>query len=460
VLVVTHRKKLLAQNRAQLARYLGMDEDLGVYSAGLDQRDTSQRVLFGGVASIYRRMDELQQAGDFAYIIVDEAHLCSNPSVDSMYRAVFLGCPPSSQRIGLSATPSRMGVPIWGHDDRWFTRCPVTITMASLTPEYLAPLTSLLSANEVDLSNVRLSKGEFVQSDASQVLSEESVARAAIAEIQELAKDRQAWAIFCCDIAHTNLIGHLLSEAGVPTGIMHSGQPEALNTQALAAFEAGESRALVSCLQMTTGFDVPRIDCVVLLRPTMSKELLIQMLGRGARQAPGKNNTLVLDYAGNLDRHSPLEEIASTRKAPARQERDDAEEARTAEEREREAERQAKHAHSIFAGEAFAVQKVRYEAYAKRNDPSKHLLRVSYYTPARPGSQWTTAYLCFQGYVGFPREQAQAWFARRGATCPATAEAAQSLAYTLPIPTEIVVRRQGEFDRVVLEYFSKADVAE
>ena len=59
VLVVTHRKKLLAQNSAELSRYLGIGEDIGIYSAGLNQRDTTQRVIFGGVQSIYKRMEEL-----------------------------------------------------------------------------------------------------------------------------------------------------------------------------------------------------------------------------------------------------------------------------------------------------------------------------------------------------------------------------------------------------------------
>lgn len=455
VLVVTHRKKLLEQNSKQLARYLGIDEDIGVYSAGLDQRDTTQRVLFGGVASIYKRMPELQRAGRFEYVIVDEAHLCPPPSQEAMYRQVFLGCYPGVQRIGLSATPSRAGIPIWGHEDRWFSCCSVTVGIKELTPEYLTPLTGIFTAQDVDLSKVRVQKGEFVQSDASQAMSEEKVARAALDEACALAAQRQAWMVFCCDVAHTQLIHGLLTERGIPCGQMHSQQSSDDNDAALQAFTAGETRALISCDMLTTGVDIPRADCGILLRPTMSKELLVQMLGRLTRQHPGKTDALILDYAGNLDRHAPLDELTAKETTPARQKRDAEEQTRTEQERERE--RLARHAQSVVSGDTYAVARMSYESYAKRTEPSKHLLRVSYYCPAKPGDHWVHQYLCYEGYTGYPRQQAAAWFARRGRQAPATAADAELMARTLPMPEEITVAQDWKFWRVVMEYFSQKE---
>ena len=106
VLVTTHRQELLEQNAAQLERY-GNEAASGIYSAGLRRRDDQARVIFGGIQSIYRRVDTLQQAGPFRYIIVDECHRVPPPSASSMYGTVFDACP-DAQRIGLSATPYRL----------------------------------------------------------------------------------------------------------------------------------------------------------------------------------------------------------------------------------------------------------------------------------------------------------------------------------------------------------------
>lgn len=446
VLVVSHRKKLLEQDSTHLTRYLGIGEDIGIYSAGLGQRDTSQRVLFGGVQSIYKRMDVLQQVGGFASIICDEAHLCGDPGEDKMYNGVYAACP-QTQRIGLSATPSRSGVSIWG-EDKWFTACVHTTGIADITPQYLAPLSGILTAPDVDLSRIRVRQGEFVAADASQVLSEEKVARAAIAEICHLAQHRQAWALFCCDIAHTNLVASLLCEAGITCGVMTSAQASAENDAALAAFESGETRALASCVMMTTGFDLPRIDCIVLLRPTMSKELLIQMVGRGTRQSPEKQDCLVLDYVDNLTRHAPLDELVVCQKTEARVLLD----ARETEEK-RERERRAKHAPSVLAGGTYRVERATCRVMPSKRQPGKLLLEVSYYCPDRPGAQWVKLWLCPE-YAGFPRQQVEAFFQRRGVVAPRTAHAAaQMLLHTRP-PVEILVKPEGKYNRVLVEYWN------
>jgi DNA repair protein RadD len=370
-----------------------------------------------------------------------------------MYATIFRACP-AAQRIGLSATPSRMGGPIWGGEDAWFTCCQVTVGIRQLTPEFLAPLSTILTANDIDLSAVRIRAGEFVAAEASQAMSEEAVARRALEEVCLLAQHRQSWAVFCCDIAHAHLVARLLGELGISCGTLVSTQESAANDAALQAFGSGETRALVSCVMMTTGFDIPRIDCIVLLRPTMSKELLIQMIGRGTRLHPGKTDTLLLDYAGNLARHAPLEEIASTTRTPAREVRDEAELARSEEDRQREQERLARHGTSALGGDVFPVSRRSIEAYQKREDPTKHLVRVSYYCPTRPGQKWVSTFLCFQGYHGYPREQTQAWFERYGYVSEvATAEQGARVAQTFPCPQEVLVQEHRGFVKVIMEFF-------
>jgi len=450
VLVVTHRKKLLSQNSAALTRYLGQHEDIGVYSAGLEQRDTAQRVIFGGVQSIYKRMDELSQAGSFDHIISDEAHLVGNPGEDILYTAV-LSHNLDARRIGLSATPTRMGMPIWGQA-MWFTHCVYTAGIEQLTPAYLAPLCGVLSAHDVDLSAVRIKAGEFVQADASQAMSEERVAMAAMREILDLAQHRKHWALFCCDIAHTRLVARLLQAQGIPCGVMLSDQASTDNDEALRKFEAGETRALASCVMMTTGFDIPALDCVVLLRPTMSKELLIQMMGRGTRLVTAKSDCLILDYAGNLERHAPLDALARLDKTYARevQDAEKAAQARAARER------QARHSTTALPGTptTWAVRRMGYAVLPSRKRPGTSLLRVTYRCTGRT-PQWVTLWLCPE-YPGWPRLQAELWFERRGLPCPQTAaEACRMAQEARRVPRRITVIPDGQWDRVTLEFFDE-----
>jgi DNA repair protein RadD len=451
ILVVTHRKKLLSQNSAQLTRYLGKEKDIGVYSAGLDRRDMHHRVIFGGVQSIYRRMDALQEAGAFRYLIIDENHLCPPPDEDSMYKGVFQACP-GAQRIGLSATPSRMGIPVYGAN-RWFDQCVCTIGIKQLTPEYLAPLIELQHATDIDLSAIRKKAGEFVMADAGQVFSEEKVAQAALQEITLLAEKRKKWALFCCDIAHTKLVASLLNDLRIPCGSMTSDQNIDENDAALAAFEQSKTRALASCIMMTTGFDIPDIDCIVLLRPTMSKELLIQMLGRGTRKAPGKDNCLILDYAGNLERHTPLDEIAEKQKSAARQKKDAEKEEKEAIEKE-ERERKAKHKKSLFEKEeeiTLRVNRVTYKVVPSKKQMGKNLLQVIYVCQnGRYVSQW----LCLE----YPRRswayrQAAAWFIRRSRQVPETAMLGISVAQSAKPPQSISVVKVGQWDKITMEYW-------
>lgn len=449
ILVVTHRKKLLSQNSAQLKRYLGAGEDVGVYSAGLDQRDTQPRIIFGGVQSIYKRMEELQAAGIFEYLIVDEVHLAAPPGQDLMYNAVFSACP-TAQRIGLSATPSRMGTPIYG-EGQWFDRCVITVGIKQLTPEYLAPLVELQHATDIDLSAIRKKAGEFVLADAGQVFSEEKVARAAVQEIALLANHRKKWAVFCCDIAHTRLVAALLNDMGVPCGQMTSDQNTDANDAALAAFEQGHSRALASCIMMTTGFDIPDIDCVVLLRPTLSKELLIQMLGRGTRQAEGKKDCLILDYAGNLERHAPLDEISAQQKTPAREKKDAEHQEREREREERE--RQAKHRGSILDARdtILRVLSMTYNVVPSKKQTGKNLLQVIYRCD---GGRYVTQWLCIEyPEKSWAHRNAAAWFMRRNCLVPRTAMQGMAIARTSQQPQQIAVTKDGQWDRITMEYW-------
>src|SRR5687768_10118167 len=212
ILVVTHRKELISQNEGALLR-AGSDS-VGAYSAGLGRRELDARVIFAGVASIYKRMGELQTTGQFRYVIVDEVHVgITGKDGDSMGDQVLRSCK-GAQRIGMSATPYRMpDVPVWGDGGAWFDTLAVNKTILELTDAgYLCRLVGVQTASAPDLSHVRTRGGDYALGDLSQASSEESVVSAACDEILHLAQDRQHIMVFCVDRAHAEIVREALSE--------------------------------------------------------------------------------------------------------------------------------------------------------------------------------------------------------------------------------------------------------
>jgi len=123
-----------------------------------------------------------------------------------------------------------------------------------------------------------------------------------------VAKDRRKWLVFANSIDHTVECSEILSAMGVTNAIVHSKMSSGERDANLQLFRDGHVRCIINRDILTTGFDVPDIDCIVMLRPTQSPGLWVQMLGRGTRPAPNKKNCIVLDFAGNTARLGPIDD--------------------------------------------------------------------------------------------------------------------------------------------------------
>lgn len=388
-------------------------------------------------------------------ILVHNCHMVPPCDVDSMYATVFGACP-QAQRIGLTATPYRLdGGPIYGQQDSWFASLAVDIGVQELTAQgYLAPLVGIQAAKDIDLSKVRIRQGDYVLSDLSQVMSDEQRVRRAVNEIHSLAAERASWLCFCCDVAHTAMVTQEMQNRGILARMVIGSTPIEERDQAIEDFRRGKFRCLVNCQVATTGFDIPGIDCVILMRPTQSKGLLIQMLGRGTRLAPGKQDALILDYADTLSQHMPLEEIPEVRKTVRVEEQEQREQER----REQGQREHARHQASVLdmydrAAREYRVQNIIYKITASKARLGCHNLMVTYLCPDRP-SKWLTVWICPE-YHGYARLQAEAWFERRGSQCPGSAQEAMLLARRLPIPESIVVDERKNFPRIVMEHMEE-----
>ena len=471
VLVASHRYELLEQDARALHAY-DPSVPWGIYSAGLKRRETHQKVIFGGVQSIYNRLSELQAAGHFGTIIIDEAHLCPREGDAAvMYNTVFRAYP-DAQRVGLSATPFRLDSGLlYEGEGRWFDCLASHISMRALTPEYLSPLRGVLTAANIDTEGVRVRAGEFVAGDLAQRAMDESILTSALDELCQFARLRHHWLVFCINVEHTELVAAELHKRGIPTGVLTSNTSAEERPRLLADFREGKLRALANCQILTTGYDYPGIDCIVLLRPTMSKSLMLQMVGRGARLAPAKHDCVIFDYANNIARHSPLDELWDVRSTPARRRQDAAVQAHnTALARARS--RQGTHGREAslldpMTGEplqtfTYAVHGVTYDLVKSKNPryPDTQILVVKYHTPARrelhpgyPAYMWQ--YICVE-YTGFARTKAEQWFKRRGvALLPNSALMARRMAQSLDVPVSLRVVEKQPWAEILVEHFAE-----
>jgi hypothetical protein len=155
----------------------------------------------------------------------------------------------------------------------------------------------------LDLSRVRSHHGDLDQRELAAIMQREQALHGIVAPLLELAGDRRTIA-FAVDVAHAHAIAELANryQPGVAHAVDGSASDEE-RSAALVAFRRGDFRILVNCALYTEGFNEPSISCVALCRPTQSRALNTQMIGRGTRLYPGKLALLLLDFTGNAGKH-------------------------------------------------------------------------------------------------------------------------------------------------------------
>ena len=313
ILIVTHVRELIAQNHAEMIG-LWPEAPAGIYSAGLGKREARARILFAGIQSIHRRAAEI---GHTDLVLIDEAHLIPGNS-STMYRRFLDGLArinPALKVIGLTATPFRLDSGML-HEGKnaLFTDIAYEAPVRDLIDAgYLSPLVSKQPTTRLDVSKVGTRAGDFIQRDLAAAVDQEAITRAVVTEIIEHGRDRKSWLAFCSGVEHARHVAEEFARQGIICSTIFGDTPKDERDAIIVAFKRGEIRALASMGVLTTGFNAPAVDLIALLRPTKSAGLYVQMVGRGTRLAPGKENCLVLDFAGNVRRHGPIDLVRPKR---------------------------------------------------------------------------------------------------------------------------------------------------
>ncbi|SPO25275.1 related to IRC3 - putative RNA helicase of the DEAH/D-box family [Ustilago trichophora] len=253
---------------------------------------------------------------DFKAVVVDEAHHAAAPS----YLKVLSHFDP---QIGLSLeerqTSAASSVPVIGfsatfsrHDGlalgKVFDRIVFHKDFLEMIGEkWLCPIRFTSIKADIDLPSVKISNlnSDFATSSLASVVNTEVVNRIVLkAWIDRAHTRRRTTLIFAVNIEHVQDLTATFRNAGIDARYLHGGTPMLERRQLLEDFRAGKYPVLVNCAILTEGADVPAIDCVLLARPTRSRNLFSQMIGRGLRLSPktGKKDCLVLDIVGNIEK--------------------------------------------------------------------------------------------------------------------------------------------------------------
>ena len=483
VLVLAHVKELLQQSVDKL-KLVCPDLKVGVYSAGLKRRDTEHAVIVAGIQSVYQRAAEL---GPFDLVLVDECHLIP-PDGEGMYRqflAEAQAASPHLRVVGFTATPFRLDAgPICRRDHFLNTVCYEVGVRELIRDGYLSKLVSKAGVVKADTARLSVRAGEFVASDVEAVMDEAALVDAACAEIVQLTNERQAVLIFAAGVQHGRHVCNVLAQKhGIECGFVCGETPDGERDELLARFRRDQTPALFqrpplkflcNVNVLTTGFDAPHVDCVVLFRPTLSPGLYYQMVGRGFRRHPGKPNCLVLDYGGNVLRHGPVDKLVVADKsnrgtgepvvkecpgcraliAAAYRICPDCGHEFPKPETKKHDERAANS--GVLSGEVidqeWEVRDVMFSVHTKKDadESAPKTLRVDY----RLGlDHWASEWICFE-HTGWARRKAEQWWRQRSPDPPPeTAQEAVDLANAGALAaTEFVTVRSvvGEkFDRII-----------
>jgi superfamily II DNA or RNA helicase len=299
-LVLAHTEELIKQ-AVEKFRIVWPEVDIGIVKAELDEVDKSVVVASVQTACRNRRLQKLTEQ-NFGLMIIDEAHHAAAPSYEKVIKELgFLSDDSEKLLIGVTATPKRGdGVGLSSiFQEITFERSMSTMIRGG----YLSYLIGKQIFTKIDISSIGLQHGDFVQSDLAKVVNIPSRNRLIVDNYKINAADRKKTLAFCVNIQHAKDLAEIFNISGISSSPIYGALDEEERSKILDDFSNGKYKVLTNCQLLTEGFDEPQIDCVIMGRPTASSALFTQMIGRGTRTFPTKNNCLVLDFTDNSSRH-------------------------------------------------------------------------------------------------------------------------------------------------------------
>jgi DNA repair protein RadD len=256
--------------------------EVGVMQANHPMRDASQPVQVASVQTLMKR-----DMPDADVIMIDEVHRwfekCYPRWLDNEWK--------DKPVIGLSATPWRKGL------GGYFSKLIRASTTQELIDKGLLSDFKVFSPTHPDLTGIKVSLGDYVESQLSERMSQVKLVADAVETWIEHGRGRPTL-VFAVDCAHAKHLQKKFEDRGVKAAYQDAITPPSERAAIKRGFHAGEIEVVVNVETLTTGVDWD-VRCIVLCRPTKSEMLFVQIMGRGLRTAKGKDHLLVLDHSDN-----------------------------------------------------------------------------------------------------------------------------------------------------------------
>jgi superfamily II DNA or RNA helicase len=295
-LVLVHRDELARQAEDKI-RLVIPDTRVGIVKA--ERNETEAPIIVASVQTL-ARTHRLEQLGTFTTVVIDEAHHAAAESYRTILEHLGGFSSTGPLVIGVTATADRGDGR--GLDDV-FEEVVFERDMLSMIEQgYLCDLRAKQIRLDVDFRQLHTRLGDFVESEAEEMLLDADAPEAAVRAYHTYAEGRKAL-VFTPGVRSAQEMSAAFERGGVTAARVDGAMSIADRHRTLDAFKRGDIRVVSNCMVLTEGYDEPSLDCIIIARPTKSRPLYTQMIGRGARPWPGKNDCLVLDLVGSTTRH-------------------------------------------------------------------------------------------------------------------------------------------------------------
>jgi superfamily II DNA or RNA helicase/diadenosine tetraphosphate (Ap4A) HIT family hydrolase len=289
VLFVAHREEILDQALGTF-RHVRPGARLGLYDGRA--KDPKADVLFASIQTLSRAAHLTRfDPTEFDYIVIDEFHHAAAAS----YRRLLDHFEPKFL-LGLTATPERSdgGNLLALCQENLVYRCDLA---EGVRRGLLAPFHYFGVPDDIDYSNIPWRSNRFDEEALTNAVATRRRADNALEQWRQRGGKRTL--AFCVSQRHANFMAGYLREQGLRAAAVHAGADSAPRTLSLKALEDGELDFVCAVDMFNEGVDLPALDTVMMLRPTESRILWLQQLGRGLRKSEGKDRLNVIDYIGN-----------------------------------------------------------------------------------------------------------------------------------------------------------------
>lgn len=318
ILVIVHQKELLEQNLEKL-QAVWPEAHVGIHSASKGRKDLHHDIIYATIGSIYKKASQI---GRIDLVLADECHLINSKEA-GIWRSFLSELKrynPNVRTIGWTGTPFRGdGVWLTAGDEPLFYGIAAKVTMRELIDlGFLAPLVPGGVQMTMSAEGVAVVNGDYKISELAARVDREELINAACDEMVALAANRKRWLVFCVTVDHARNVCRALLARGIKADVVSAETPKSERERIIDDFRAGRIRALCNVAVLTTGFDVPAVDCIALLRNTKSPVLYVQIAGRGMRvlganiqesAQRGKSDCLWLDFTDTTSKLGPVDAI-------------------------------------------------------------------------------------------------------------------------------------------------------